>query len=157
MARRKRQYTTAVSPDWKYSNAEVAKFINYIMERGKKTIAEKIVYDAFDILKEKTKKEPLEVFQTAMKNATPILEVKSRRVGGATYQVPMEVRGGRKFALGSRWIIEAARAKTGKPMAEKLAQELLDAANNVGSAIKKRADVHRMAEANRAFAHFTRR
>lgn len=157
MARRKRQYTNIIPPDWKYSNAEVAKFINYIMQRGKKTVAEKIVYGAFDILKEKTKKEPLEVFQTAMKNATPILEVKSRRVGGATYQVPMEVRGGRKFALGSRWIIEAARAKTGKPMAEKLAQELLDAANNAGSAIKKRADVHRMAEANRAFAHFSRR
>jgi len=157
MARRKRQYTNIIPPDWKYSNAEVAKFINFIMQRGKKTIAEKIVYGAFDILKEKTKKEPLEVFQTAMKNAMPILEVKSRRVGGATYQVPMEVRGGRKFALGSRWIIEAARAKTGKPMAEKLAQELLDAANNAGSAIKKRADVHRMAEANRAFAHFSRR
>lgn len=157
MARRKRQYTNIIAPDWKYSNAEVAKFINFIMERGKKTAAEKIVYGSFDILKEKTKKEPLEVFQTAMKNAMPILEVKSRRVGGATYQVPMEVRGGRKFALGSRWIIEAARAKTGKPMAEKLAQEFLDAANNVGSAIKKRADVHRMAEANRAFAHFTRR
>jgi len=157
MARRKRQYTNIIPPDWKYSNAEVAKFINFIMQRGKKTVAEKIVYGAFDILKEKTKKEPLEVFQTAMKNAMPILEVKSRRVGGATYQVPMEVRGGRKFALGSRWIIEAARAKTGKPMAEKLAQELLDTANNTGSAIKKRADVHRMAEANRAFAHFSRR
>lgn len=157
MARRKRQYKNDILPDWKYTNAEVAKFINFIMERGKKTIAEKIVYGAFDILKEKTQKEPLEVFQTAMKNAMPILEVKSRRVGGATYQVPTEVRGGRKFALGSRWIIGAARARTGKPMAEKLAAELLDAANNTGTAIKKRADVHRMAEANRAFAHFARR
>lgn len=157
MARRKRQYNREILPDWKYKSAEVAKFINFIMERGKKTIAEKIVYGAFDILKEKTQKEPIEVFEEAMKNAMPILEVKSRRVGGATYQVPMEVRGGRKFALGSRWIITAARAKTGKPMAEKLAQEFLDAFANTGSAIKKRADVHRMAEANRAFAHFVKR
>ena len=157
MARRKRQYNRTILADSKYNSAEVAKFINYVMERGKKTVAEKIVYNAFDVLKEKTKKEPMEVFDTAMKNAMPILEVKSRRVGGATYQVPMEVRGGRKFALGSKWIIEAARAKTGKPMAEKLAQELMDAANNVGIAVKKRADVHRMAEANRAFAHFMKR
>ena len=157
MARRKRQYNRTILADSKYKSAEVAKLINYVMERGKKTVEEKIVYNAFDVLKEKTKKEPMEVFDTAMKNAMPILEVKSRRVGGATYQVPMEVRGGRKFALGSKWIIEAARAKTGKPMAEKLAQELMDAANNVGIAVKKRADVHRMAEANRAFAHFMKR
>lgn len=157
MARRKRQYDREILPDWKYKNADVAKFINYIMERGKKTVAEKIVYGSFDILKEKTKKDPIGVFEAAFKNATPILEVKSRRVGGATYQVPMEVRGERKFALGSRWIIGAARARIGKPMAEKLALELLDAANNVGTAVKKRADVHRMAEANRAFAHFMKR
>lgn len=157
MARRKRQYNRPILADWKYSSVDVAKFINYIMERGKKNAAEKIVYGAFDILKEKTQKEPVEVFETAFKNATPILEVKSRRVGGATYQVPMEVRGERKFALGSRWIIGAARARVGKPMAEKLAMELLDAANNVGTAVKKRADVHRMAEANRAFAHFMKR
>ncbi len=157
MARRKRQYNREILPDSTHNNIEVAKFINFIMERGKKTIAEKIVYGAFDILKEKTKKEPLEVFQTAMKNAMPLLEVKSRRVGGATYQVPMEVRGGRKFALGSKWIIMAARAKTGKPMAEKLAQEILDASNNTGTAVKKKSDVHRMAEANRAFAHFMKR
>ncbi len=143
-------------PDWKFHNLDVAKFIDYIMERGKKTVAEKIVYGALDILKEKTQKEPLTVFETAIKNATPLLEVKSRRVGGATYQVPMEVRPGRKFALASRWIISAARARTGKPMAEKLAFELIDAANNTGTAVKKRADIHRMAEANRAFAHFVR-
>ena len=157
MARRKRQYNRPILADWKYGSVDIAKFINYIMERGKKNAAEKIVYGAFDILKEKTQKEPVEVFETAFKNATPILEVKSRRVGGATYQVPTEVRGERKFALGSRWIIGAARARVGKPMAEKLAMELLDAANNVGTAVKKRADVHRMAEANRAFAHFARR
>ena len=132
----------------------IKKFINYLMERGKKTIAEKIVYGAFDILKEKTQKEPLEVFQTAMKNAMPLLEVKSRRVGGATYQVPMEVRGGRKFALGSKWIIAAARAKTGKPMAERLAEEILAANKKEGIAFKKREDTHKMAEANRAFAHY---
>lgn len=156
MARRKRKYTREILPDWKSRNLDVAKFINYIMERGKKTVAEKIVYGALDILKEKTQKEPLIVFESAIKNATPLLEVKSRRVGGATYQVPMEVRPGRKFALASRWIISAARARTGKPMAEKLALELIDAANNTGTAVKKRADIHRMAEANRAFAHFVR-
>lgn len=156
MARRKRKYTREILPDWKFHNLDVAKFIDYIMERGKKTVAEKIVYGALDILKEKTQKEPLTVFETAIKNATPLLEVKSRRVGGATYQVPMEVRPGRKFALASRWIISAARARTGKPMAEKLAFELIDAANNTGTAVKKRADIHRMAEANRAFAHFVR-
>ena len=124
------------------------------MRKGKKTIARKIVYSAFDIIKEKTKKDPIELFEEALKNASPLLEVKSKRVGGATYQVPIEVKGERKLTLAFRWIIGAARGKKGKPMAEKLASELMDAANNTGIAIKKKSDTHRMAEANRAFAHF---
>ena len=124
------------------------------MRKGKKTIARKIVYGAFDIIKGKTKKDPLEVFEKALENASPLLEVKSRRVGGATYQVPVEVKGKRKLTLAMRWIILGAKSKKGKPMKERLAQELMDAYNNTGWAIKKRSDTHRMAEANRAFAHF---
>ena len=141
-------------PDSVYSSMVVAKLINYIMRRGKKVMAMKIVYGAFDIIKEKTKKEPLEVFELAIQNASPLLEIKPKRVGGATYQVPREVRGDRKLALAFRWIINAARSKKGKPMHEKLAEELMLAAKNEGSAIKKKDDTHRMAEANRAFAHF---
>ena len=126
------------------------------MERGKKTTAQKIVYSAFDIIKEKTKKEPLEIFKAAIENASPILEVKPKRIGGATYQVPMEVRGERKLALAIRWILEGARSKKGKPMSEKLAEELIDVSNNQGNAIRKKNDTHRMAEANKAFAHFAR-
>lgn len=143
-----------VAPDPVYNNITVAKFINQIMRRGKKTIARKIVYQTFDIIKEKTKKEPLEVFELALRNVSPLLEVKSKRVGGATYQVPIEVKGNRKLTLSMRWIINGARLKKGKPMREKLASELIDAANNTGWAIKKKTDTHRMAEANRAFAHF---
>ncbi len=143
-----------VAPDPVYNNITVAKFINQIMRRGKKTTARKVVYQTFDIIKEKTKKEPLEVFELALKNASPLLEVKSKRVGGATYQVPIEVKGNRKLALSMRWIIKGARLKKGKPMREKLSSELIDAANNTGWAIKKKTDTHRMAEANRAFAHF---
>lgn len=143
-----------VSPDSIYNSEEVSKFINQVMRKGKKTIAQKIVYRAFNIIKEKTKKEPLEVFVAALNNAAPLLEVKPKRVGGATYQVPTEVKGNRKLALALRWIIAGTRAKKGKPMAEKLAQELIDASNNAGSAVKKKNDTHRMAEANRAFAHF---
>jgi len=143
-----------IIPDPVYSNITVARFINQIMRKGKKTIARKIVYKAFDIIKEKTKKEPLEVFELALRNASPLLEVKSKRVGGATYQVPVEVKGERKMALAMRWIILGAKSKKGKPMREKLAAELMDAANNTGWAIKKKTDTHRMAEANRAFAHF---
>ena len=124
------------------------------MKKGKKTIARKIVYGAFDILKEKTKKEPLEVFEQAIKNTSPFLEVRPRRVGGATYQVPMEVRGNRKLALAMRWLIKSAKSKKGKPMKDRLAEELMDAANNTGWAVKKKEDTHRMAEANRAFARF---
>jgi len=143
-----------IFPDPVYNNIDVAKFINQIMKKGKKTIARKIVYGSFDIIKEKIKKEPLEVFETALKNASPLLEVKSKRIGGATYQVPIEVRGDRKLALAMRWLIKGAKQKKGKPMKERLAAELMDSANNVGWAIKKKRDTHRMAEANRAFAHF---
>ncbi len=143
-----------INPDFIYNSTNAAKFINYIMRRGKKTIAKKIVYNAFDIVKEKTKKEPLEVFEIALKNVSPLVEVKSRRIGGATYQVPREVKGNRKLALAMRWIIQGAKSKKGKPMKEKLAAELIDAANNAGWAVKKKTDTHRMAEANRAFAHF---
>jgi small subunit ribosomal protein S7 len=145
-----------IAPDGVYNDVVVSQFINKVMKRGKKTIAQKIVYGAFDIIKEKTKKEPLEVFKLAIENASPLLEVKPKRIGGATYQVPMEVRGERKLALATKWILDGARAKKGKPMAEKLAQELIDCINNQGNAIKKKADTHRMAEANKAFAHFAR-
>ena len=126
------------------------------MKSGRKSIAQKIVYGAFEQIKAQTKKEPLEVFKQAIENASPVLEVKPKRIGGATYQVPMEVRGERRLALAFRWIIEGARGKKGKPMEEKLAQELIDCINNQGNAIKKKADMHRMAEANKAFAHFAR-
>ena len=142
------------SPDHIYDNVIVAKFINQVMERGKKTIAEKIVYQAFDEIKKKTNKDPLEIFDEALRNASPLLEVKSKRIGGATYQVPIQVEKDRKLALAMRWIIQAAKSKKGKPMGKKLAEELMAAAENTGAAIKKRENVHRMAEANRAFAHF---
>jgi len=145
-----------ISPDGVYNDVMVSQFINKVMKDGKKTIAQKIVYGAFDIIKEKTKKEPVEIFKAAIENASPLLEVKPKRIGGATYQVPMEVRGERKFALATKWILDGARAKKGKPMAEKLAQELIDVVNNQGAAMKKKADTHRMAEANKAFAHFAR-
>ena len=143
-----------VEPDIRYNDSELSKFINHIMRKGKKTIAQKIVYGAFDIVKEKTKKEPLEVFKSALENAAPLVEVKPKRVGGATYQIPTEVRGDRRITLAMRWIINSAKAKKNKPMAEKLAQEIIDASNNAGNAVKKKNDTHRMAEANRAFAHF---
>jgi len=152
--RRKKKEKRIISPDPVYNNVTVAKFINQIMRRGKKTIARKIVYRAFDMIKEKTKKEPLEVFTKALENASPLLEVKPKRIGGATYQVPREVRGDRRITLAMRWIIMATKSKKGKPMREKLAEEIMAAANNTGWAIKKKEDTHRMAEANRAFAHF---
>lgn len=154
--RRKKRENRPIAPDPLYNNELLAKFINYVMRKGKKEIARKIVYSAFEIIKEKTKKEPLEIFDLALQNVSPILEVKSKRVGGATYQVPVEVRGERKVALTFRWILNAAKAKKGKAMKEKLAEELMEAANNTGAAIKKKQDVHKMAEANRAFAHFAR-
>ena len=145
-----------VSPDGVYNDVVVGQFINKVMKSGRKTIAESIVYDAFDIIKEKTKKDPLEIFKLAIENAAPLLEVKPKRIGGATYQVPMEVRGERKLALATKWILDGARSKKGKPMAEKLSEELILASKNEGSAMKKKADTHRMAEANKAFAHFAR-
>lgn len=145
-----------IKSDIKFNNTNVAKFINYLMRRGKKTVAQAVLYDAFDIITEKTKKEPLEIFDLAMKNVSPQLEVRSKRVGGANYQIPYPVKGDRKFALASRWIIGATRDKKGKRMAEKLAEELIAASRNEGAAIKKKEDVQRMAEANRAFAHFAR-
>jgi len=131
----------------------VAKFINYLMRGGKKTTARKVLYGAFDVLA-KQSKDPLEIFDRAIKNVMPAVEVRSKRVGGANYQVPREVRGERKTSLAFRWIIAAAKKKKGKPMAEKMAQELLEASQNAGDAVKKRMDTHRMAEANKAFAHF---
>ena len=146
-----------LTPDPKYNNIYVTKLVNYIMYDGKKTTAQRVVYDAFEVIGEKTKENPLDVFERAIKNVMPSLEVKSRRVGGANYQVPISVRGDRRYVLSYRWIITAARTKKGRPMAQKLAEELISAANNEGEAIKKKQDVQRMAEANRAFAHFARR
>ena len=143
-----------ILPDPVYNNLLVAKFINQVMREGKKETARKIVYNVFDLIKEKTKKEPLEIFDLAMEKAGPLVEVKSKRVGGATYQVPREVKGERRITLAIRWLIQAAKAKKGKPMREKLAEELIAASNNEGAAVKKRENTHRMAEANRAFAHF---
>ncbi|OGZ18767.1 MAG: 30S ribosomal protein S7 [Candidatus Nealsonbacteria bacterium RBG_13_42_11] len=155
MAKFKKKRRIITSSDPVYNNLIVAKLINHVMRRGKKTVARKIVYNAFDIIKTKTQKEPLEVFQGALKNATPLLEVKPKRVGGATYQVPKEVTADRGLTLAFRWIIKAAKSKKGKPMREKLAEELIMAFKNEGSAVKKKEDTHRMAEANRAFAHFS--
>ena len=145
-----------ILPDAVYNDLVVAQVINKVMKDGKKTVAQKIVYDAFNMIKEKTQKEPLVVFNQAIENVSPLLEVKPKRVGGATYQVPMEVRLERKLDLSIKWILDAARAKKGKGMAVKLCEELLAASNNEGNAMKKKADTHRMAEANKAFAHFAR-
>lgn len=152
--RRPTKKTERLSLDHQYQSLKVEKLINYIMKRGKKNVARAIVYDAFKTIKAKTKEEPLEVFETALRNVSPQVEVRSRRVGGANYQVPYEVRLERRQALTFRWIIEAAKSKKGKPMAEKLADEIMAAAKNEGEAIKKRENIHKMAEANRAFAHF---
>ena len=141
-------------PDPKYNNVTVQKFINRVMQRGKKSTAERLMYDAFGIIEEKTKKNPLEVFETAVRNAGPSIEVKPRRVGGATLQVPVEVAGERRVALAMRWLIANSRARAGKTYAEKLAGELMDTAANQGATIKKKEETHKMAEANRAFAHY---
>jgi small subunit ribosomal protein S7 len=153
--RRKVKNRNIVGPDARYNSEKVGKFINYVMEGGKKSTAQEIVYGAFDIIKEKQKVEdPLEVFEAALRNAGPLTEVRSRRIGGANYQVPREVRPERRFMLAFRWIIDAAQSKKGKAMRFKLADELMQAANNEGAAVKKKDDTHRMAEANKAFAHF---
>jgi small subunit ribosomal protein S7 len=143
-----------VLPDPRFNNVVVAKFINNVMERGKKSIAASIVYDAFVIIEDKTKRPGIEVFEEAMRNATPQIEVKPRRVGGATYQIPIEPSPERKQALAMRWLIENSRKRSGRDMAARLAGELMDAARNEGNTIKKRDDTHKMAEANQAFAHF---
>ncbi|MFA5013312.1 MAG: 30S ribosomal protein S7 [Candidatus Paceibacterota bacterium] len=143
-----------IFPDPVYNDMMVSKFINQLMSNGKKTVAQRIMYDCFDIIKEKTKQEPLEVFRLAIQNVSPVLEVKPKRVGGATYQVPMEVKGNRRLSLAMKWIITASRAKKGKAMREKLAEELMEASDNKGASVRKRENAHKMAEANRAFAHF---
>ena len=143
-----------VAPDPQYKSALVSKFVNSLMKDGKKSVAQSILYGAFDIIRERTKEDPLEIFQKAIENVKPLVEVKSRRVGGSTYQVPTEVRPSRSQALSIRWIISFARARGEKTMAAKLAGELIDAANGRGASIKKREDTHRMAEANKAFAHY---
>jgi small subunit ribosomal protein S7 len=145
-----------ISPDPKYQRTEIAKFINYIMERGKKTVAQKIVYGAFEIIKAKAQKDPLQIFDQAMKKVGPTVEVRGKRVGGANYQVPFPVRDERRLTLATRWILDAARKMKGKSMMEKLASVLIESAKGEGPAVKKKEDVHRMAEANKAFAHFAR-
>lgn len=152
--RRKIKSRSKIKPDYKYGSFELEKFVNYIMEEGKKTTARRIVYSALDVVAKKTKKEPLEVFSEALKNTTPLVEVRSRRVGGANYQVPREVAANRGMSLAMRWLILSAKSKKGQPMHKKLAEELILAAKNEGAAIKKRQDTHRMADANKAFAHF---
>jgi small subunit ribosomal protein S7 len=154
MPRRAAAKKRDIIPDAKYGSEIVAMVINKVMLDGKKSTAERIVYQALDNIEQQEKKEPVSVLQQAVRNATPLLEVKPRRVGGATYQVPVEVRAGRDVALAIRWLLKAARARTGRSMAEKLADELLDASKGQGAAVKKREDTHKMAEANRAFAHY---
>jgi small subunit ribosomal protein S7 len=154
MPRRREVPERTIIPDSKYDSKLVARFITSIMRDGKKSTAETIVYDAFGIIEEKAKESPLKIFEQALENVKPIIEVKSRRAGGSTYQVPTEIRPSRRTALGIRWIIGFARARTEKGMARKLASELLDAANRRGATIKKREDTHKMAEANKAFAHY---
>jgi small subunit ribosomal protein S7 len=152
--RRKINNKYPVQPEAVFDSLKVAKLINYVMWDGKKATAREIVYDCMNKLKEVTKQEPMEVFEAALKNTAPAMEVRSRRVGGANYQVPREVRPERRQALSIKWIVEAARGKKGKPMAEKLADEIIAASKNEGEAVKKRENVHKMAEANKAFAHF---
>ena len=154
MSRRHRAERREITPDAKFGDLVLAKFMNSLMYDGKKSAAEGIIYGAFDTIAVKTKQDPLVVFHAALRNVSPALEVRSRRVGGATYQVPVEVRSVRRQALGIRWLISAARERNEKTMTERLSAELLDASNNRGNAVKKREDVHRMAEANRAFSHY---
>jgi small subunit ribosomal protein S7 len=154
--RHKKAPKREIAADPKFSSTNLAKFINYMMKGGKKNTAMKVVYDAMDIVAEKTGKNAIDAFEEAIKNVSPAVEVKSRRVGGANYQIPIPVRGERRLSLAFRWMIEAAKAHKGKPMAVKIAEEISSAAANEGNAVKKRADVHRMAEANRAFAHFAK-
>jgi small subunit ribosomal protein S7 len=154
MPRRARVQRRTVLPDPIYANPGLAKFINCVMLEGKKSTAQRIVYDAFEKVRRSGRREPLDIFEQAMRNATPVIEVKPKRVGGATYQVPVEIRHDRRLALARRWIIRYARARGGKSMADKLAAELMDAANGVGASVKRKEDTHKMAESNKAFSHF---
>jgi small subunit ribosomal protein S7 len=154
MPRRARATKRRITPDCRYQNENISRFINKVMSRGKKSVAEGIVYEAMDIVEKELKKNPVDVFEQALKNVTPVIEVKPRRVGGATYQVPVDIRPDRRVALAMRWLLQAARARKGKPMANKLAEELIDAFRGQGAAIKKREDTHKMAEANKAFVHY---
>jgi small subunit ribosomal protein S7 len=154
MGRKKKTIDRGIAPDPKYNSVVVSKFVNRMMWEGKRSVGLRIVHSAFGVLQEKSGKEPLEVFLKAIENVKPVIEVKSRRVGGATYQVPVEIRESRREALGMRWIITAARSRSGRGMGDRLAAELLDAYNNTGTAFKKKEDTHKMAEANKAFAHY---
>ena len=152
--RRNRAEKRPITPDPRYNSEVLAKFISNMMERGKKSTSAHILYDAFDIIAERTNRPPMEVFEEGLKNATPLVEVKPRRVGGSTYQIPTEISGARRQALAMRWLIESARKRSGRSMSIRLANELMDAARNEGATVKRREDTHRMAESNRAFAHF---
>jgi small subunit ribosomal protein S7 len=154
MPRRNRPVKRSVAPDPVYSSESLAKFVNIVMRNGKRSIAEKIMYDALRRASRQARKEPIEVFDQALRNATPLLEVKPRRVGGATYQVPIEIRPDRRLALARRWLVRYARQRGGRSMAERLAYELVDASNNTGGAVKRKEETHRMAESNKAFSHF---
>lgn len=154
MSRRNKPAKRVPLPDPMYKSVDVSRFINRLMRRGKKSIAEKIFYATMEKIAEKTKQEPMEVFEKAIKNVTPLLEVKARRIGGSTYQVPLEVKPDRGMAKGTTWLIDYAKGRSGKSMVEKLTAEILDAANNTGSSVKKKEDTHKMAEANKAFAHY---
>ncbi len=154
MPRRAHVVKRAVEPDAKYGNPLIAMFVNKLMRKGKKSLAERIVYSALNLIEQQEGRDPVEVFEAAVRNATPVVEVKPRRVGGATYQVPVDIRAERRLALALRWLLHSAQARRGRTMAERLAGELMDAANNQGNTIKQKQDTHRMAEANRAFAHY---
>lgn len=156
MSRRRRAVRRILPPDPAYNNVELSKFINCVMQKGKKTTAQRIIYSAFDIIREEANREPLEVFQQAMRNATPAVEVRPKRVGGATYQIPTELRPVRSEALAIRWLIRGARSRKGIPMRRGLANELMEASRGEGSAVRRKEELHRMAEANRAFVHFRR-
>ncbi len=154
MPRRSRATKRKIAPDAKYGNQLISMFVNKLMRDGRKSLAERIMYSALDEIEEKEKRDPVEVFEQAVQNATPVVEVKPRRVGGATYQVPVDIRAERRMALALRWLLQSARARRGRTMSERLAAELIEAASNQGVTIKRKADTHRMAEANRAFAHY---
>ena len=156
MSRRRRAEPRIIAPDNRYSSVELARFINRVMYSGKKTTAQRVVYTAMDLIREESHRDPMEVFELALKNATPLVEVKARRIGGATYQVPTDLRSNRSEALAMRWIIRGARGRSGMPMRRGLANELMEASRGEGSAVRRREELHRMAEANRAFVNFRR-